>query len=31
ALGDAIGYDAVELAEDSFVLQLRREQDEAVW
>ena len=31
ALGEAIGYDAVELAEDSFVLQLRREQDEAVW
>ena len=31
AKGETIGYDGVELQQDSFVLQLRREQDETVW
>ena len=29
--GEAVDYDGVELAEDSLVLQLRREQDQMVW
>ena len=29
--GEAVDYDSVELAEDSLVLQLRREQDQMVW
>ena len=31
AQGETIAYDEVELVEDSFVLKLRREQDETVW